>query len=177
MGSCAFCVAGTMKCNRLSMFICCSNYFSSFKWNDSKQFLTGLQTQGCPSPWGNDAFPSISDSPISENLSDSVENFPTFSTTIFFYFHPQKFLMTFFLVIDSKFRIPPIFAVSVHSPLSEKIIICLYFLKFPPDLVKFTFFYILCVFHFPLVWPWCIYASHNARTGRPCSNIFISHCT
>jgi len=23
-------------------------------------------------------------------------------------------------------------------------------------------------FSFPLVWPWCISASHNARTGRPC---------
>jgi len=26
----------------------------------------------------------------------------------------------------------------------------------------------LCVFRFPLVWPWCIYASYNALTGRPC---------
>ena len=32
---------------------------------------------------------------------------------------------------------------------------------------KFTCFYILYVFCSPLLWPWCIYASHNARTGRP----------
>ena len=24
-----------------------------------------------------------------------------------------------------------------------------------------------CDFRFPLLWPWCINASHNARTGRP----------
>ena len=30
-----------------------------------------------------------------------------------------------------------------------------------------TFLHTLCVFRFPLLWPWCIYASPNARTGRP----------
>jgi len=36
-------------------------------------------------------------------------------------------------------------------------------------LLKFTcFFHTLSVFRFPLIWPpWCIYTSHNARTGRP----------
>jgi len=30
----------------------------------------------------------------------------------------------------------------------------------------FTYLYVYFVS--PLLWPWCIYASHNARTGRPC---------
>jgi len=32
----------------------------------------------------------------------------------------------------------------------------------------YVFLHILRVFSIPLVWPWCIYASHNARTGRLC---------
>ena len=28
----------------------------------------------------------------------------------------------------------------------------------------------------PLVWPWCIYASHNAHTGRPCMCICNYKC-
>jgi len=31
-----------------------------------------------------------------------------------------------------------------------------------------VFLHTLCVFRFPLVWLWCISASHNTRTGRPC---------
>jgi len=30
---------------------------------------------------------------------------------------------------------------------------------------NFRAFYILHAFWFPLVWPWCIYVSHNARIG------------
>ena len=30
----------------------------------------------------------------------------------------------------------------------------------------YVFWHIFCVFRFPLVWPWCIYASHNARARR-----------
>ena len=48
-----------------------------------------------------------------------------------------------------------------------------YYSKFTPDFVKFTCFYIHYVlFVPPLVWPWCIYASHNACTGRPCQPCF-----
>jgi len=98
-------------------------------------------------------FPSVSDFPsISENFSDSVENFRLFPKKIFD-FHPQKFLTTILLVIHYLH----FFAVT--------------FSHFPPDLIKFTWFsHTLCVFRFlrPLVLPWCIYlyASHNARTGR-----------
>src|SRR6218665_997596 len=49
-------------------------------------------------------------------------------------FHPPKFLMTF-LVIDHKFRIPPIFSVSVYfPPVSRKFL-------FPPTLKNFPLFY------------------------------------
>ena len=52
-------------------------------------------------------------------------------------------------------------------------------LFFPPTFTNFPFcfrqihpaFYILYVYC-PLLWPWCIYASPNARTGRPC---LLSH--
>src|SRR6218665_3149624 len=42
----------------------------------------------------------------------------------FFHFHPPKFLMTFFLVIDHKFRISPLFSLfSYISPSFPKIFI------------------------------------------------------
>ena len=41
--------------------------------------------------------------------------------------------------------------------------------KCDPDFVKVTWFlHSLCVFVSLLLLPWCIYASHNARTGLPC---------
>jgi len=30
-----------------------------------------------------------------------------------------------------------------------------------------VFLHTLRIFRSPLVWPWCIYASYNAHTGRP----------
>ena len=64
---------------------------------------------------------------------------------------------------------PPIFHVSVHFPTCfTKIIIPPTFTNFPPVLKNFTcFLHTLCEFRFPLLWSWCIYASPNARTGRP----------
>jgi len=55
-------------------------------------------TRGVHSPWGNDAFPPVSDFPsVSENFSDSAENFHTLtSSQKIFDFHPPKFLMTIF---------------------------------------------------------------------------------
>ena len=89
-------------------------------------------------------------------------------------FHPPKFLMTFFLVIVPKFRISPYFpCFSTFPSCFAKIIIPPYFDKFPPVLDKFTCFYILYVYFVsPLLSPWCIYASHNARTGRPCTSVW-----
>jgi len=47
-------------------------------------------------------------------------------------------------------------------------------LFFPPIFLNspFTcFWHTLCVFRFPLLLPWCIYAAHNARTGRPWNKV------
>jgi len=135
-----------------------------------RHFRTGAST-----PWANDAFPLFKiSSPISKTFSDSVENF-SFSTT-FFDFQPSKFLMTFFIHWLQILNFPPIFAVSVHFSLfRENYYFPPTFANFPPDFVKFTCFftYFKC-FRFPAVWPWCIYESHNARTGpsgRPCFRI------
>src|SRR6218665_3514031 len=61
-------------------------------------------------------FPPVSDSPpISEKFSDFLRNF--YNVTFkFLDFHPPKFLMTFFLVIHHKFRIPPYFRCSSTFP-------------------------------------------------------------
>ena len=64
----------------------------------------------------------------------------------------------------------PLFSLkTLHFPLFQDICYFLLLLKFSaPDFVKFTrLSHTLRVFRFPLVWPWCIYASHNARTGCP----------
>jgi len=76
---------------------------------------------------------------------------------------------------------PSSFHVLVHFPYFPKIIISPfppYFHKFPPVSEKFTcFLHTLCVFRFPLLWPWCIYASPNARTGRPCLTVMFAWCS
>src|SRR6218665_1536825 len=59
------------------------------------------------------------------------------------YFHPPKFLTTFFLVIDHKFRISPLFY--YISPLIRENLLCPYFSKFPPFSKNSTAFYILYV--------------------------------
>src|SRR6218665_403646 len=65
-------------------------------------------------------------------------------------FHPPKFLMTFFLVIDHKFRIFPI---SVHFPPDwQKFLFRPYFHKFPPLFSgNSPAFYILSVYFTPLL--------------------------
>src|SRR6218665_1581168 len=56
-------------------------------------------------------FPSVSDSPLfSKNFWTLRKIFTILPfSDKFLDFHPPKFLMTFFLVIDHKFRIPPYF--------------------------------------------------------------------
>jgi len=54
-----------------------------------------------------------------------------------------------------------------HSPISTKFINPPIFAKFinsPPIFVQLTFFGVFC---FHNIWPRCIYASCNTRTGRP----------
>ena len=97
-------------------------------------------------------FPSVWDFlPISEKFVRLPGKFSQcYLLPKFFSIFIRQNFWWLFLVIDYKFWIPPIFAVST------------------PDLVKFTtFLHTLCVFVSPLVWPWCIYASRNARTRCP----------
>src|SRR6218665_2972410 len=62
-------------------------------------------------------------------------------------FHPPKFLMTFFLVIDSKFEISPLFSLFHYiSPISEKLLFPPTFTNFPLISLNLRVFYILSVF-------------------------------
>ena len=129
-----------------------------------------LGTRGVHPPKGNDAFsPFVSESPhyfrhISQTPSKIYPILPF--PTKFSDFYPPKFLMTFVLVIDHKFRnTPPNFAL---PPIFEIFLVSLLFLNFP-YFVKFPWLlHTFGDFRFPLLWPWCIYTLHNARTGRPC---------
>ena len=133
-----------------------------------RQFEAG----GVHPPWDHDAFPPVSDFPL---FQKKFRTFWEIFTILpfpekFLNFHPPKFLMTFFFShrpqisnFPPYFRcfstFPPCFAKTILFPLRLQI--------FPPVLGKFTCFYILYVYFPPLLWPWCIYASPNARTGRP----------
>ena len=86
-------------------------------------------------------------------------------------FHPPKFLMTFFLVIDHKFRIFPLFSLFQYistlfrENYSFPLLLQIFPLCFRQIHLLFTYFTLIFS---PLLWPWCIYASPNARTGRLC---------
>src|SRR6218665_3420428 len=95
--------------------------------------------------------------PVSEKLSDSVENFPVLPfPEKFSDFHPPKFHI--FLVINHKFRISLQYPLSIHftPPISTKLFfpIHLYFSKFPPVFGKFTcFLHAFFAFCLPLLLP------------------------
>ena len=87
---------------------------------------------------------------FARNCSDSVENFPRFTFSDFFWdFHPQIFLTTFFSHWP-KILNPPIFAISIHFPLFREIFLL------PPTFPNFPWFrkmyalfaYLMC-FSFP----------------------------
>ena len=104
-------------------------------------------------------FPPVSHfSLFPKNFQTSWEMFPILP-------FPKKFISLFirqFPLSSAKQYICP-------SCFGTTFIIPPYFFKFPPDFVQFTcFFTYFACFRFPLIRPWCIYASHNARTGRPC---------
>ena len=123
----------------------CSGLFS--EWSDR------MVVRGVHPPWGNDAFPSVSDFPIfPKNFAESAEHFPnlTFSQNIFRF---------------SSAKISEDFISNYFHPISEIFFFSSLLLQnFLPDFVKCTCFYILYVYFVsPLLLPWCIYASHNAR--------------
>src|SRR6218665_3150230 len=96
-------------------------------------------------------FPPVSDFPLfSKKFSDSEENFHnfTFSRKIS-YFHPQKFLMTFFSHRPQISNLPLIFPVSLHfPPVSRKLLFSPCFDKFPPCFtqINLIFTYFTCIF-------------------------------
>jgi len=126
--------------------------------------------RGVHPPWDHDVFPPpVSDFPL---FSKKIRTLRTILTILPF---PEKFLdfprnfwWPFFNHRPQISNFTPIFAVSVHFPLlHENYSFPPTLTKFPPVLHKFTcFLYTLRVFRFPLLLPWCIYASPNARTGR-----------
>ena len=112
-----------------------------------------LQVRGVHPPWDHDAFaPCFRFPPISEKFSDFLEIFSILPfPERFLHFHPPKFLMTFFLVIDHKFRISPLFSLfQFISPLfRENYSFPLLLQIFPPVLNKFTCFLHTLRVYFP----------------------------
>ena len=110
--------------------------------------------------------------PISEKFSDFLKFFYNFTQKISWLSSTTILLMTFFCRRPQISNFPPYFrCFNTFSPCFAKIILSSPAIKkcFPPVLGKFTcFLHALRVFFSPLLWPWCIYASPNARTGRPC---------
>ena len=90
----------------------------------------------------------------------------------------KKFLFSFAKISDDFFvshrpqiwNFPSIFVLSVHFPLfrinlSFPLLCQIFPLKFS------CFVHALCDFRSPLLLPWCVYASHNVRNGRPCEQL------
>ena len=122
---------------------------------------------GASIPWGKDAYSPYFRLPLFPKIFQTpwkifpVSPFPK----KMFHFHPPKFLMTF-LVIDSKFGTPLFSEFQYISPYFGKLLFPPTFLNFSLWFLKiYVFLHTLCVFASP-------YASHNARTGRPCA---LSH--
>jgi len=76
-------------------------------------------------------------------------------------FYPPKFLMTFFSHRPQISNSPLFFLFQyICPPVSRKLFFPPYFEKFPPCFrqIHLLFTYFTCI-SFPLLWPWCIYAS------------------
>jgi len=93
--------------------------------------------QGPPSPWGNDAFPPCFRFP------------PCFQEKISD--SVKNFPNSTFSPNFSHFH-PPKISNDLFLVINCQI---------------YVFFTYFVFFVSPLLWPWCIYAAHNARTGRP----------
>src|SRR6218665_64796 len=90
----------------------------------------------------------------------------------FFHFHPPKFMMTFLSSTTNLLFSPYFRCFITFPPISEKLLFPL-LLQIPSDFLKFKCFYVLSVFFVSpsLTMMHLGYASHNARTGRPCGNV------
>ena len=115
-----------------------------------------LSVRGVHPPWC--IFPSVSDSPLFSKKFPTVENFQNFNLSFsrkILDFHPPKFLMTFFLVIDHKFCNSPLFSLFQYiSPLFRKIhLLFTYFMciSFPPTLTMMHLCITQCTYWTPLL--------------------------
>jgi len=112
-------------------------------------------------------FPPVSDSPY---FSDS-RKFSKFYLFLknFLILIRQNFWWPFFSHRPPIYNFPPIFPVLVHfPPFSRRFVFPPVFTNSPWFRKIHLFLHTLRVFRFHLLLPWCIYASPNARTGRPC---------
>ena len=148
--------------------------------NESIIFVLLLNhvNQGRPSPlrqWC--IFPLFQISPLfPKKIVKSTETFSNFTfSQKFFDFHPPKFLMSYFFVIDYKqiLNFPPIFAVSVHFLLFRENYYFPYFSKFPPEFVKFMFFTYFMCFSFP---PYFDHDAFMHHTMHVLDASDVNHC-
>src|SRR6218665_903622 len=111
-------------------------------------------------------FPTLSDCPLFPKKCLTpwkISQLFLFFREKFSDFYPPKFLMTFSFSHQPQISNVPLFPLFQYiSPYFDKIILSPTFIN-RQIYVFFTYF--MC-FSFPLLLPWCIYASHNARTGR-----------
>src|SRR6218665_102449 len=128
-------------------------------WLEPAMLRIAIWQQRCPFPLRHDAFPSASDFPLFSKKFQTLWKifkilpFPE----KFLDFHPPKLMMTFF------------YSLTTNSPYFP----C--FSTFPSVLEKFTcFLHTLCISFPPYFDHECIYASPNARTGRPCLAVPVS---
>ena len=129
-----------------------------------------------PSPWDHDAFlPCFRLPPIYEKFSDSDENFNnlTFSRKIS-WFSSAEISDDLFLSSTTNFDFPHFPCFSTFPPLSRQLLFSPLLWQISPLFDTHHLFYILYVYFVsPLLWPWWIYASPNARTGRPCAKLYV----
>ena len=136
--------------------------------------------RGVPPPWDHDAFSPLFQisPPIFEKFSDSKKNLKNFtfswkiswfssvkiSDDLFFSHRPQIPNFPYFRYFST---FPSLFRENYY---------------FPPTLTNFLpcftqihrlFTYFTCISFPLLLLPWCIYASPNARTGRPWNTKYI----
>ena len=161
------CLLNSAKCNRKYVAYCGRLFVEK---DSNLRRYNGLEliqrSMGVHPPEAMIHFPLFQISPIFSTNFQTVENLKnvTFSRQIF-RFSSAKISDDLFLVIDHKFP------VSVHFPSvsRNKYYSPLLLTNFPLVFEKVTgCLHTLCVFRLPLLLPWCIYASPNARTGRPC---------
>jgi len=125
-------------------------------WNRSRRSWDWGRRQGRPPPWDNDAFPLF-------HIFPTISQFDLFPKKCL-NFILQNFWQPF-LVINHKFphflfpcfnSFPPFRKIFLFPPTFQ---ITRWFRKI---YALFTYFACILV---SLFFPWCIYASHNARTG------------